>query len=158
MPYTILLFVLAIIQHNRGNSVWTQCVHEVDFFTPRAGGVMQPGMVPQPQMYSPQPMVQQPLQQQVPVPYSTGAPPAGYATPPVQHQSPMNTGYVQPPANTGYATPPAQQQSPMNTGYAQPPVNTGYAQAPVNTEYAQAPYVPAPGYSQGSPNPGYTQV
>src|ERR1700734_1433568 len=110
MPYTILLLVLAIIQHNRGNSVWTQCVHEVDFFAPRAGGVTQPGMVPQPQMYSPQPMVQQPLQQQVPVPYSAGTPP---------------TGYVQPTANTGYATPPAQQQMPMNTGYSQPPANTG---------------------------------
>ena len=157
MPYTILLLVLTIVQQNRGNNVWTQCVHEVDFFAPRAGGVMQPGMVPQSQMYSPQPMVQQPLPQQGGQ-YPTGPPTVGYATPPVQHQTPMNTGYAQPPANTGYAAPPVQQQSPMNTGYAQPPANTGYSQAPVNTEYAQAPYVPAPGYAQGSPNPGYTQV
>lgn len=73
-------------------------------------------------------MVQQPLQQQIPVQYSAGAPP-------VQQQTPMDAGYAQPPASTDYA-PPGQQQTPMNTGY--PPANTGNAQAPANTEFSQA--------------------
>jgi hypothetical protein len=120
MPYGVLLLVLAIIQHTRGNYVWTQCVHEVDFFAPRVGGVMQPGMVPQPQMY---PMAQQPLPQQVQVQHSAG-------TPPVQQQMPMNTGYAQPPANTGYA------QAPVKTEYAQAPT-PGYAQGSPNPGYNQ---------------------
>lgn len=108
MPYTILLLVLTIIQHNRGNKVWTQCVHEVDFFAPA-----QPGMVPQPQVYTPQPMVQQPLPQQVPVQ--------------------TNTGYAQPPANTGYA------QAPVNTEYAQAPYvpAPGYTQSSPNPAHTQ---------------------
>ena len=92
MAYTILLLVLAIIQHTRGNYVWTQCVHEVNFSAPRAGGVMQPGMVTQPQMHTPQPGT----------PFATPAP--SYNTSP-ERQMPMNTGYAQPPVNTGYIHP-----------------------------------------------------
>src|ERR1700684_1398835 len=105
MPYTILVLVMAIIQHSRGNQhVWTHPVHEVNFFAAREG--VNPAMVPQQQMYSPQPMVQQPLQQQMPVQY-TGTPPANYGTPPPQQVTPMNTGYAQPPTNTGHPPAPA---------------------------------------------------
>jgi hypothetical protein len=211
MPYTILLLVLAIIQHNRGNYVWTQCVHEVDFSAPRVGGVMQPGMVPQPQMYSPQPM-QQPLPQQVPVQYSAGTPAPSFATSSAQQrtQTPANTGYAQ---TTGYAqvpqqqihspqpmvqhplpqqvpvqystgpstryvtapsyvTSPAEQQTPMNTGYTQVPQQRIYSpqhmvqeplpqQVPVQYS-AGTPFAryatPAPGYAQPPTNTGYTQA
>ena len=147
MPYTILLLVMAIIQHTRGNQhVWTHPVHEVNFFAAREG--VNPAMVPQQQMYSPQPMVQQPLQQQMPVQY-TGTPPVNYAALPPQ-QAPMNTGYAQPPANTGYA------QAPTNAGYPPAPANTGYLPDPANPGYAPAPA--NPGYSQGPTNPAYVQA
>ncbi|KAF8351005.1 hypothetical protein F5887DRAFT_912914 [Amanita rubescens] len=138
MPYTILVLIMAIIQHTRGNQrVWTCTVHQVDFFAP---AVVKPGMVPQQQMYPPQPMVQQ----QYP-----GTPP--------QQVTPMNTGYAQPPPNVGY--PPA----PANTGYLPDPATTGYTQGP---GYVQDPanpgYAPAPpantGYTQGPANPAYAQV
>ena len=114
MSYTILLLVLAIIQHTRGNNVWTQCVYEVDFLAPRA---VQPGIVLQPQMSSPQPMVQQPLPQQVPVQYSAGTPPARYTTPT---------------PSFAISTSPAQQrtQTPANTGYAQTLATMGSTQIP----------------------------
>ena len=93
MAYTILLLVLTIIQHTRGNYVWTQCVHEVDFSAPRAGEVMQPGMVTQPQMHTPQPMLLQPLPQQFPDQHFAGTPSAtpvpSYNTSP-ERQTPMN--------------------------------------------------------------------
>ena len=126
MPYTILVLVMAIIQHTRGNQrVWTNTVHEVNFFAAREGVNLNPTIVPQHQVYSPQPMVQQPLQQQMPVQY-TGTPPANYGTPPPQQATPINTGYTQPPA--------------ANAGYARAPTNTGYPPAPANTERPPDPH------------------
>ena len=167
MPYTILLLVLAIIQHNRGNYVWTQCVHEMDFSAPRVGGVMQPGMVPQPQIHSPQPM-QQLLPQQVPVQYFAGTPTPSFATSSAQQraQTPANTGYAQ---TTGYALVPQQQihspqpmvqhplphqvpvlysagpsarhVTPTSPAEQQTPMNTGYAQGPQQRIYSPQPTV-----------------
>ncbi len=115
MTYTILIFVLAIIQQSRGNQrVWTGTVHQLNFLPTRED----PGMVPQQQVYSPQ--------QLLPVQYAAGAPPATYSTSPPQHVTPMNTGYAQPPANTGYAQGP---------GYAQDPASAGYAPAPAHPQF-----------------------
>ena len=143
MSYTILLFILAIIQYNRGNNVWTQCVQELDFFVRGAGGVMQPGTVLQPQMSS-QPIVQQLLLQRVPVQYSDGIPPTRYIVP-----------------TPNFATSPAQQgtQLPANTNYAQNLTTTGCAQVPQQQIYSPQPMalsqqVPVQ-YSAGNPSARY---
>ena len=86
LVYINSMLFLAIIQHRRGNlNVWTKSVHEVNFFAPPPGGITGPGVS------CPQPTGQQPSPQQVPE-YSAG-------TPPVQKETPMNTGYAQPPAD-----------------------------------------------------------
>jgi len=134
MPYAVFLFFMAIIQHSRGNrQVWTYPVHQVNFFAPREGVI--PGMVPQQQVYPTQPMVQQPLQQQMPVQYAPGTPAAAYSTPP-----PQNTGYAQAPVNTGYPPAAAAGYLPEPAGpeYAPAHANTGYTQGPTNPVYSQA--------------------
>ena len=145
MSYTILILVLAIIQQSRGNQrVWTTTVHQVNFFAPREG--MNPGMVPQQQVYSPQPMVRQPLPQQMLMQYAAITPPPTYSSPPPQQVTPINTGYAQPPVNTTRYLPDPANTRYTQDRYTQDPESAGYtlAPAPANIIYPQGPTNPGP--------------
>ncbi|KIL67253.1 hypothetical protein M378DRAFT_58682, partial [Amanita muscaria Koide BX008] len=99
--YWPFLLVMAIIQQNRGNPVWTKSVGEVNMFAPGVVVATQvyPPQQQQPVMYSPQPMQQQPQ-----MGYPPNTPGATYAPVPTQG------GYAPPQPQVGYApTPPPQQ-------------------------------------------------
>ncbi|KIL67254.1 hypothetical protein M378DRAFT_159655 [Amanita muscaria Koide BX008] len=109
--YWPFLLVMALIQQNRGNPVWTKSVGEVDMFAPGVVVATQvyPPQQQQPVMYSPQPMQQHPQ-----MGYPPNAPGTTYSPVPTQG------GYTPTQPQVSYApTPTHQPQQHAAGGYPQ---------------------------------------
>jgi len=96
--YILILLILAILQHVRGNPIWTRPVTNVDLFAPRVMVATGPVFDQKTGGYVVQQPGQYPLQGQhtgVYTPQQTqmGYPPASGMPSPPQNPNPANTGY-----------------------------------------------------------------